>query len=294
MTDTTELFGNSLVEHGPGNDRACLLRLHPDDAAGMVDTLEELACSQGYSKVCVRIPSWETARFVRGGYHLEAAIPRFYAEGGSYCFMAKYLSQERKAERQPLLVREVLVAADAQQRSAVTKLPPSCALRLALADDADQMALLYRAVFSDRPTPLHDPARIRCAMGEGSLFFGVWQEKSLVALARASVDSASYSAELGDFATLPEFRSRGLAQHLVQQTEGYLHPMGIRSLFALTGAYSFALNLTLARNGYHFGGTLTNDNNSYGQLESVNLWHKLLQEDPGLAWSFLYREGPGW
>lgn len=294
MTDTMELIGNSLVQHGPGNDRASLLRLHPDDAAGIVDTLEELACSQGYSKVCVRIPSWETPRFVRGGYHLEAAIPRFYAEGGSYCFMAKYLSQERKTERQPLLVREVLVAADAQQRGAVTRLPASCALRLALKQDADQMAHLYRAAFTNRPTLLHDPARIRGAMRESSLFFGVWQGESLVALCCASVDSASYSAELSDFATLPEFRGQGLAQHLVQQTEGHLHTMGIRSLFALTGAYSFAMNLTLARNGYHFGGTLTNDNNSYGQLESVNLWHKLLQEDPGLAWSFLYREGPGW
>lgn len=294
MTDTTELIGSSLVRHGPGNDRACLLRLHPDDSASIVDTLEQLACSQGYSKVCARVPSWETARFVRAGYHLEAAIPYFYAEGGSCCFMAKYFSQERKTERQSLLVREVLVAADAQQRFAATRLQDCLALRLALVDDAEQMADLYRAVFADPPSPLHDPAQIRAAMRGSALFFGIWEGESMVAASCANIDTASASAELTDFATRPGHRGQGLAQHLVQQTEGHLLPMGIRSLFALTGAYSFGMNLTLARNGYQFGGTLTNDNNSYGQLESVNLWHKALQEDPGLAWSFLYREGPGW
>lgn len=294
MTDITEIIGKSLVQHGAASDRAVLLRLHPDDAAGMVEFLEQLACGRGYSKVCARIPSWEAARFVEAGYHLEAAIPRFYNEGGSYCFMAKYFCQERKIERQPLLVREVLVAADAQQRARQETLQGNFILRLALEDDVEELAALYRSVLAAQHSPLHSPSLVRDAMRGNALFIGVWQGSALLAASCASVDSSSCSAELRDFATLREYRGLGLARHLLLQKEAHLRPLGVGSLFALTGAYAFGMNLILASNGYQFGGTLTNENHSHGQLESVNLWHKSLQEDPGLAWSFLYQQGPGW
>jgi len=50
---------------------------------GIIDHLEQLACSRGYSKVYARIPAREAGRFVAAGYHLEAALPYFFQEGGS-------------------------------------------------------------------------------------------------------------------------------------------------------------------------------------------------------------------
>ncbi|MDD2310679.1 MAG: hypothetical protein PHH91_13970, partial [Desulfuromonadaceae bacterium] len=41
-------------------------------------------------------------------------------------------------------------------------------------------------------------------------------------------------------------------------------------------AYSFGMNITFARDGYSFGGTLTNNTNISGSLESMNVWYKTL------------------
>lgn len=287
MSDAIETIGNSLVQHGPGNDRAYLMKLHPTDASDITDNLEELACSRGYSKVFAKVPAWEAGRFVAAGYHLEAAIPYFFPEGGSACFMAKYFSAGRKLERQPLLVREILIAADAQQRAAAMPLPASLTLRAAGEGDASEMADLYREVFAAKPFAIHDPASIRAAMMASTIFFGVWEGDDLVALSSAEVDLASSSAEMTDFATLPEYSGHGLVLHLLQQMEENLLALGIRSVFTIARAYSFETNLTFAGNGYCFGGTLTNNINIYGNLESVNVWHKALPEDPRIAWKYL-------
>ena len=288
MRDAIETIGNSLVQHGPDDDQAYLMKLHPTDAPEITEHLEQLACSRGYSKVCARIPAGETGRFVAAGYHLEAAIPNFFPEGGTACFMAKYFSSDRKQERQPLLVREVLIAAEAQPRAAAKPLPPRFAVRLALEEDAAEMGALYREVFAARPSPVHDPAFIVAAMRKSSIFFGIWLGESIVALSCAEIDSASHSAELNHLATLAEYRGHGLGAHLLQQMEEHLWQLGIRSLFSVTRAYSFGINLTFASNGYRFGGTLTNNTSNYGSMESGNVWHKALAEDPKFAWGFLF------
>ena len=288
MSDPIEMIGKSTVQHGPGNDLAYLTKLHPTDAPGIIDSLEQLACSRGYSKVCARIPAPEAGRFVAAGYHLEAALPNFFPEGGSACFMAKYLSADRKQERQPLLVREVLIAADAQQRAAAKPLPAGFAFRLAQEKDAAGMAALYREVFTAKPLRVHDPGYIRAAMKESAIFFGIWKEESMVALSCTEIELASNSAELTHFATLPGYRGLGLAGHLLQQIEGHLEKLGIRSLFSINGAYSFGMNIAFSSNGYRYGGTLTNHTSIYGTLESANVWHKALPDDPKFAWRFLY------
>jgi len=48
------------------------------------------------------------------------------------------------------------------------------------------------------------------------------------------------------------------------------------------------MNITFSCNGYRYGGTLTNHTSIYGTLESANVWHKALPDDPKFAWRFLY------
>jgi hypothetical protein len=38
------------------------------------------------------------------------------------------------------------------------------------------------------------------------------------------------------------------------------------------------MNITFARNGYQFGGTLTSNTNIFGTLESMNVWYKSLPD----------------
>lgn len=275
MSDAMETIGSSLTQHGPGNDRVYLMKLHPDDAPRIVDQLEQLAASRGYSKVFAKVPSWGSGRFAAAGYLMEAAIPCFFPEGGSACFMAKYFRSERSLERQPALVREVLMAAQAQQAAVLpVPLPAQFSMRVAREEDTAGMAALYRQIFASYPFPIHDPAFLRDTMQESTIYFGVWQGENLVALSSAEMDLASNSAEMTDFATLPQYRGHGLALHLLQQMETVMQARGVRSLFTIARAYSFGMNITFARNGYRFGGTLTNNTNISGSLESMNVWHK--------------------
>ena len=126
------------------------------------------------------------------------------------------------------------------------------------------------------PFPIHDPAYLRRTMEENVVYFGIWEGESLIALSSAETDVASGNAEMTDFATLPECRGRGIAQHLLQEMEGEMARRDIRSLYTIARAYSHGMNITFAKNGYHYGGTLTNNTNISGGLESMNLWYKHL------------------
>jgi putative beta-lysine N-acetyltransferase len=184
-------------------------------------------------------------------------------------------------------VREVLIAAEAQPRAGAVPLTAGFAVRLARKRDAANMAELYREVIASCPFPVLDPAFLSAAWKDSTLYFGVWKEKRIVALSCAEIDISSSSAELTHFAIQPEHCCQGLSLHLLQQMEEKVMTLGIRSLFTVARAYSSGMNITFARNGYHFGGTLTNDINICGRLESMNVWHKSLPDDPKFAWRFL-------
>lgn len=276
MSDTLEIIGNSLVQHGPVHNRAYLIRLHSADAFEITDTLEELACSRGYTKISANVPAPAAGRFVAAGYQLEAAIPHFFPHEGPACFMAKYFCTDREFERQPLLVREVLIAADAQQRAAAAQPSAGIALRAARVGDAAEMAAIYSSVSQSNGCASHDPSSIRAAMNGGTIFFGAWNGKSLIAVSGAATDLTSNSAEMAEFAILHEVRDQGLALQLLQHMEENVLTLGIRTVFGIIRAYSFEMNTTFARNGYRFGGTLTNHSYNSGSLESMNVWHKQL------------------
>jgi len=277
MSDKLETIGRSLVQHGPGNDRVYLMKLHPGDAPDIVGRLDGLASSRGYSKVFAKVPAWCAGRFIAAGYEQEAAIPAFFPDGAAACFLGKFFSVSRRLEREPELVKKVLAAAGAEMSaSRPAPLPAGYAVRLARPGDTGGMAAFYRQVFATYPFPIHDPAFLRSAMQEGTIFFGAWEGEKIAALSSAEIDPPSRSAEMTDFATLPEYRGHGLALHLLQLMEEAVQSRGIRSLFTIARSYSYGMNITFARNGYRFGGTLTNNTNISGRLESMNVWHKAL------------------
>lgn len=277
MHDSLETIGRSLLHHGTFNDRAYLMKLHEEDSEEIVRRLDLLVTSRGYSKIFAKIPSWAKERFVAGGYAEEACIPGFYPGGADVCFMGKYFTDSRAREQEPQLINEVLHAA---RTTAVVStpglLPADFAVRTASEDDGEEMAKVYREVFASYPFPIHDPAFLRAAMKEATLFFGVWQGNTIAALSSAEMDSGSASAEMTDFATLPAFRGNGFALRLLREMEEAVKGRGIRSLFTIARACSFGMNITFARNGYRYGGTLTNNTNISGRLESMNVWYKIL------------------
>ncbi len=277
MNDSLEIFGRSLIHHGPYNDRAYLMKLHEEDCGEIVQSLDMLASSRGYSKIFAKVPSSVRERFVAGGYVQEAKIPGFYPGGDDACFMGKYFTASRAREQQPQLVKDVLDAAGAAAEvPTLTPLPQGFTVRLAVEDDGDEMAKIYREVFASYPFPVHDPAFLRAAMRDSTMFFGIWNGAKIAALSSAEMDFHSASAEMTDFATPPAYRGNGFALCLLRQMEDAVKGRGIRSLFTIARAYSFGMNITFARNGYLYGGTLTNNTNISGSLESMNVWYKIL------------------
>jgi beta-lysine N6-acetyltransferase len=277
MSDTVVTIGRSIIQHGPANDRVYLMKLHPEDAPDFVDYLDRLALSRNYSKVFAKVPSWSMDRFVAAGYEQEASIPAFFPDGSAACFMGKYFSDARRQEPQPQLVQDVLAAAKEQEPVCrPAPLPDGFSARVAGEGDSNEMAAVYREVFATYPFPIHDPGFLQNAMDGSTIFFGVWKGDKIAALSSAEMDLLTNSVEMTDFATLPEYRSRGIALHLLQQMEQAVLPRGIRSLFTIARAYSFGMNITFARNGYRYGGTLTNNTNISGSLESMNVWYKEL------------------
>jgi putative beta-lysine N-acetyltransferase len=283
MSDTMEIIGNSVVQHGPGNDRVYLMKLSDGDYPGIVGRLDRLAVSRNYSKVFAKVPARTLQGFMEEGYLLEATIPGFFCNGDDACFLGKYLDAPRREERKPQLLREILSTAEKQEPvSMPLSLPEGFHGRIAGESDIMEMAGVYQRVFATYPFPIHEPAFLRSSMYDATIYFGVWHGGRIAALSSAEMDPLSRSAEMTDFATLPEYRGNGLALYLLQQMEEAMKSRGILSPYTIARAYSFGMNITFARNGYSFGGTLTNNTNISGNLESMNVWYKQL---PGTDFS---------
>lgn len=277
MTDIIETLGRSTVQHGKFNDRIYLMKLAREDFPGILLRLDELAGREGYSKVFAKVPAWAREGFLDHGYREEAAIPGFYQGRQKGLFMGKYLTPDRREEKQADKVRQILQAARIKAAEEPAVRPPSgFTLRTAEPEDAPQMAEVYREVFATYPFPIHDPGYLRETMAGNTLYFGIWEGERLAALASSEMDRCSGHVEMTDFATHPDFRAQGLATCLLQRMEEEMRQAGMKTAYTIARAYSFGMNITFARSDYRFSGTLVNNTNIFGRLESMNVWYKPL------------------
>ncbi len=281
MTDRIETFGSSTIQHGKHSDRIYLMKLAGQDLPGLLPYLEDLAVEQGYSKIFAKVPGDRQEPFRRRGYHPEATVPDFYRGELDVHFMGKYFSSERRREPKPRQVAEVLQRSDDKRAEPEAQLLPAGYLwRQLTPDDAEAMAAVYRIVFATYPFPIHDPAYLRSTMAGHIRYQGILKGTRLVAIASAELDRPGGNAEMTDFATLPEERGHGLANVLLARLEQAAAREGIITAFTIARAYSFGMNITFAKSGYTFGGTLTRNTQIAGELESMNVWYKRLTESP--------------
>ncbi len=277
MADRIERIGRSVIQHGRGNDRVYLMKLHPDDASALPEKLDTLASVEGYSKIFAKVPYGSVEYFLSAGFGAEAEIPGFYPGGEPACFLGKYLTAERRREKRPILVRDVLAAAStaaARPGGERALLPRGYSWDVAGEGDAEGLAALFGTVFVSYPFPIHQTAFLIDAMQSETLYFCVRGGGELVAASSAEMDLGSKTVEMTDFATFPSHRGQGIALFLLQRMEEAMERRGIRCFYTIARAYSFGMNITFARNGYRFGGTLTSNTDIAGSLESMNIWYK--------------------
>ncbi len=274
MPDIIEHWGHSQVQHGPENNRVYLMKLDPDDLPSILLRLDALALQNGYTKLFAKVPASAVDLFVADGYRIEACVPDFYGGEVDGVFLGKYLQQQRAIETRPDQVEQVLQAAE--NRSEFSADLPDLACRKLDSNDSEPMAELYRQVFATYPFPIHDPGYLEKTMDEDVHYFGVHDDGELIAVASAEVDAAGSNAEMTDFATRPDVRGGGLATGLLHTMEESMRETGIQTAYTIARAYSYGMNITFAKSGYTFSGTLTNNTQISGGLESMNVWYKPL------------------
>lgn len=277
MNDCIETIGSAKVQHGKHNNRIYLMKADHEEIPELIPQLDQLAEAKGYTKIFAKVPARETAVFVNQGYTIEARVPGFYRGQEEAVFLGKYLCPERRCEGKPELLKQIIMTAQEKgDAESTTELDHGFRFRVAVKDDVEEMAKLYQKVFDTYPFPIQDPAYLAQTMEDNLVYFGIWQNGHLLALASSEIDYQGQNAEMTDFATDPDCRGQGLASFLLTRMEQQMAKSDIKTAFTIARAYSYGMNITFAKQGYDYSGTLTNNTNISGQLESMNVWHKTL------------------
>lgn len=277
--DTIETRFGALVQHGSSSSRIYLMKIGEADPKMLPGQLDQLARERGYTKIFAKLPKGPEREFVANGYRVEASVPGFYKGDTEALFLARYLDPVRAASPDAAEIARIAELASGQPASAPPPLPAEFTLRVCTRDDVEAMAGIYREVFSTYPFPIHDPVWLLETMESHIDYFGIedaQQGGRLVALASSEMDLDGLNVEMTDFATLPDFRGRNLALHLLAAMEAAMRRKRMRTACTIARALSPGMNITFAKAGYKCSGTLINNTNISGGIESMNVWYKNL------------------
>ena len=79
-----------------------------------------------------------------------------------------------------------------------------------------------------------------------------------------------------DFATLPDYRGNNLSMMLLKEMEALMRSKKMKTVYTIARALSTGMNVTFSKMNYVFAGTLINNTNIAGKIESMNVWYKNL------------------
>jgi putative beta-lysine N-acetyltransferase len=278
MTPDTILSGDgTVIQHGPVNDRVYLMKMDRGAALESLEKVEWLAATRRYSKIFVKVPASAVEIFAERGYMVEAVVPGLFRGRDDGYFLARYPAPERMEVIDAGVIRDVLGTAlsrAAEDRACAP--PPGFTIRPVAEEDTRALAQLYGAVFETYPFPIHDPGYLRQTMQTHIRYYIALREGRLVAASSAEMDPDTQSVEMTDFATYPSYQGMGLCSALLKRMEGDMRDEGLRTAFTIARAALYPINITFARAGYRYGGTLVNNTQICGSFESMNVWYKRL------------------
>ncbi len=275
--DRIEKWGRSTIQHGPSNSRVYLMHCDSADFPDLPKDLIAFAREKGYGKVFGKIPASALPFFQEASYEVEAEIPGYF-QGEETALLVSFFTDPGRREGDRSEAHGIRDKALARQAPSKPSDAPACTdVFLLDADDVNNAARLYRAVFETYPFPIHDPAYLRHTMESHVAYYGVRENGLWVALASAEKDWDAKAAELTDFATHPDIQGRGMAGRLLARMEQDLMRDGFPTGYTIARALSPGMNIVFARAGYAFGGQLWNNTQICGRLEPMNIWYKALR-----------------
>ncbi|WMW21873.1 putative beta-lysine N-acetyltransferase [Methanolobus mangrovi] len=272
-----EKIAGSLIQHGPFNDRVYLMKLATDDFEYLPSVIEGIAQENNYSKIFSKIPVSAKEYFLNRDHIEEALIPGFFNGDEDASFMAKYLSQARMQEPDSQENTSVLKAA-ISKFNVHKDVELSDDERFIVCREADtpEMADLYEQVFTTYPFPISDATYLLKTMSENFVYFGIRKNGKLVAVSSCEMDVSNSNVEMTDFATLPESQGKGYSYYLLGEMESNMRDTGIKTAYTIARAKSYGMNTVFSRHSYIYAGTLVNNTNISGGIESMNVWYKKL------------------
>lgn len=280
--DTIRKIGNSLIQYGKESDRVYIMKLDPKDLLCVTEEITRLVKNNKYTKVFAKVPEETLNFFENKGFLTEAVVPGLYGEKGGGYFLARYFSEERKVDKHKANCQKILDVALRKKEKEYSFLPThilpkTYELHRLTSVDVSDAAALYRRVFQTYPFPIYEESYLLETMENNLIYFGIWEDNQLVALSSIEADEENRNAEMTDFAILEECRGKGFAQILLSHMEDCLYEMGYHTAYTIARANSYAMNITFAKKNYNYMGTLLNNTQIAGHIESMNVWYKSIE-----------------
>jgi putative beta-lysine N-acetyltransferase len=266
------------------NQRIQVVDYEADDLLTMVGELEQEGRERGYGKVFIKAPLEDRPPFEEAGLSAEASISGYFA-GEPAAVMSMFLEDERQHQTHRDEEERILRAIQARPADpSLSPLPPGYRMTVAVPDDAEEMAALYSTVFASYPFPITEPEYVVSTM-ESHVVYRILRDAAgaVVAAASAETDPEHLNAEMTDFATLPDQRGLGLAQHLLAALEGDMDDRGIPNLYTIARARSAGMNRVFYNRGYEMTGTLVNNCHIAGRFEDMHVWCRARDSEAGPA-----------
>lgn len=278
MIDVIEKIGKgSVIQHGKLNDRIYLMKLAEADSPYITELLEKCVQQYRYAKIFGKIPSRSAPLFLASGYLMEGYIPSFYNGGEDCLFVSRFLTPDRARPLPAQSMRRLFELLQTSLDSTpVIESNPEYSIRPLGREHADCMTSIYTEVFKSYPFPIHDPEYLIKTMDDHIQYFGAFKGERLAALASSEIDRESQSAEMTDFATHPQHTGHSLSRMLLAFMEHSMKQQDIRTLYTIARLNSIPMNKTFLKSGYRYSGTLLNNTQIAGSIESMNIYYKRL------------------
>ncbi len=279
MFDKIEKYKNSTIHHGENNKRLYLMKLDKSDYPDIILELKEFAEERDYEKIFAKVPEWSAEEFEKAGYEKEAYIPKFYDGETDALFFSKFLKKERAelSEEERTKIEDIVKLAKLKSDNLKNlELKEGYSLKVLEPEDAENLSELYKVVFETYPFPIHDPDYIKKTMAEHIIYFGVFKDGRIVSASSAECDQKALNSEMTDFATHPDYLGNGFAVNLLELMEKEIKKQNYQLAYTIARSFSPGMNITFAKMGYKFTGTLVNNTNISGEIESMNVWYKII------------------
>ncbi|WP_440950814.1 putative beta-lysine N-acetyltransferase [Methanosphaerula subterraneus] len=275
--DIVITLGKSLIQHGFFNDRIYLMKIHPDDAGIISQRITDLLTNYNYAKIVMKIPESLENLFKSAGTVQEARIPGFYQGNEDTLFLSQFIDTARaQDDAYDQIQKNIQISREKTSSPSLIIEPLEWTIRKATIDDISQICALYQRTFETYPFPIQEPDYLKKIMNGGVQFFVGETSDGIIAAGSCEIDRYASAVEMSDLAIDAAYKGLGLSKQLLSYQEQQMKEEGIKTTYTICRGEPLPVNRLFARAQYQYGGTLINNTNICGKIESMNVWYKTL------------------